>query len=99
MRLEGFASRPGSALFQPEHALRILMTDFLLVGLREMIERLDHLDGRADVAPALLFVERAVGCEQHVVDAEERDPADRRRPRAGERSVAVEALEIVERPL
>src|SRR6266404_6326945 len=75
------------------------MTDFLLVGLREMIERLDHLDGRADVAPALFLVERTIGGEQHVIGAEERNAANRRSARAGERRVAVKAFEIVERTL
>src|SRR5262249_59926305 len=65
---------------QSEHGLGVLVTDLLAIGLRE-IERLDHRDGGADVAPALLLVERTVRREQHMIGTEERQPANGRRAR------------------
>src|SRR4051812_22864494 len=60
---------------QPEQLLRVAMADLLLVGLRQA-NRLQHLDGVADVARALLLVERTIGREQRVIGREEIDPAD-----------------------
>src|SRR5258705_11835869 len=87
------------ACTQAEHHLRVLVADLFLVGLREMVERFHGFDGGADVAPALFLVERTIRRKQHVIGAEERDSANRRRAGAGERGVAVEALEIIERAL
>src|SRR5216684_5790377 len=85
------------SLGQVEHDLRVLVTDFFLVGLRQ-IKRLHDRHGRADVAPALFLIERTIGGEQDMIGAEERNAANRGGARAGERRVAVEAFEIVERP-
>src|ERR1700686_4662903 len=79
---------------EPEHPLRIAMADALLVGRRQA-KRLDDRDGRADVAGALLLVERAVGRKQHMVGAEEVEPADGGGAGPLDRGVAVEVLEIV----
>src|SRR5260370_22137266 len=56
-------------------------------------------DGRADVATGLFLKERTIGAEQDMIGHEERNAANRGGARAGERRVAVEAFEIVERPL
>src|SRR5260370_17582522 len=87
-----------SALPQPKHGFGVAMADLFHVGSGQ-IERLHDCDRGTDVAPALLLVERAIGSEQDVIGPEERQSAKRRRACAGERSVAVEALEIAERPL
>jgi hypothetical protein len=72
------------------------MADLLLVGLRQA-DRLQHLDGVADVARALLLVERTIGREQRVIGREEIDAADGGGARAFDRGVAIEALEIIVR--
>src|SRR5262245_36154829 len=81
-------------LAQPEHALRVAVTNLFHVLFGE-IKRRHHRDGRADVTFALLLVERTIGGKQHVIRSEERDSADRRRAGARERGVAVEVFEIV----
>src|SRR6516164_6302377 len=83
---------------QRKHRFCVAVADLFHVLLGQ-IERLHDCDGGADVAPALFLVERTIGREQHVIRPEERQPANRRRARASERGVAVEGLEIVERPL
>src|SRR5712692_1118785 len=75
------------SLGQTEHDLRVLVTDFFVVGLRQ-IKRFHVRDGRADVAPALFLVERTIGGEQDMIGAEERNAANRGGARAGERRVA-----------
>src|SRR5215813_6515405 len=45
---------------QPKQLLCIAIADLLLVTLRQT-DRVEHLDGVADVARSLLLVERAVG--------------------------------------
>src|SRR5262249_58060215 len=97
-RLPREASPSPLALSQRKHRFCIAVTDLFHVLLGQ-IERLHDCDRGADVAPALFLVERTIGCEQHVIRPEERQSANRRRTRAGERGVAVEGLEIVERPL
>src|SRR5262249_17736037 len=87
-----------SVLSQRKHRFWVAVADPFHVLLGQ-IERLHDRDGGADVAPALFLVERTIGRKQHVIRAEERQPANRRRARAGERGVAVEGLEIVERSL
>src|SRR3954467_318788 len=81
---------------QAEQGLGVAIEDFLLVGLRQA-NSVENLDGVADVAGALLLVERAVGGEHDVVGREEVDAANRGGARTFDRGVAVEALEIVER--
>src|SRR5690242_12710717 len=48
---------------QPEQLLRIAVADLFLIRLRQA-DRLQHLDGVADVARALLLVERTIGRKQ-----------------------------------
>src|SRR5580704_10512005 len=79
---------------KPKHALRIAVTDALRVRRRQP-ERLEDRDGRADVARALLLVERAIGGKQHMLGAEEVETADGGGTRSLDRGVAVEVLEIV----
>src|SRR6187401_2733213 len=81
-----------------EQRLRVLVADLLAVD-RFQIERFQHRNGGADVARPLLLVEWTVRGEHHMVGAEEVDAADHRRAYALDRGVAVEILEIVERPL
>src|SRR5438105_12715441 len=85
---ESFAYR------EPEHALGVAMADLLLVGVRQ-IERVDDLDGGADITRPLLLVEGTIGREQHVVGAEEVDAANGCGAGALDRGIAVETLEIV----
>src|SRR4029453_8485742 len=96
--LRSCCAAPGTRSFstfaQSKHAFRVAVADLL-----GQIEGLHHRNGGADVAPALLLVERTIGGEQHVSRPEKRQPANGRRACAGERGIAVEALEIVERPL
>src|SRR5882672_135472 len=79
-----------------EQRLRVAETDFLHVRARK-IERFHHRDGGANVALALLRIERTVGRKQHALGREKRNAADGWAARAGERGVAVEFLEIIER--
>src|SRR5215470_18906632 len=87
-----------SALSQRKHCFGVAVADLLHVLLGQ-IERLHHCDRGADVAPAFFLVERTIGRKQHVIRSEERQSANRRRARAGERGVAVELLEIIKRSL
>src|SRR5262249_20229778 len=96
-RCSGGDQRTLLARSQCEQSLGVAVADLVHVALGQ-VERFHHCDGGADVAAGLLRVERAVGGEQHVVGGEERDAADGRRTRPGERGVAVEPLEVVERP-
>src|SRR5262249_26216543 len=87
-----------SVLSQRKHRFCVAVADLFHVLLWQ-IERFHDGDGGADVAPAFFLVERTIGREQHVIRPEERQSANRRRACAGERGVAIERLEIVERPL
>src|SRR5262245_56775340 len=87
-----------SALPQSKHRFGVAMADLLHVLLGK-VKRLHDCDGGADVAPAFLLVERTIGGKHHVIRPEERQSANRRRACTGKGGVAVEALEIVERPL
>src|SRR6266540_5151333 len=90
--------RSFSTFAQSEHRFSVAMADLFHVRLGQ-IERLHHRNGGADVAPALLLVERTIGGKQHVIRPEDRQPANGRRAGAGERGIAVEALKIIERSL
>src|SRR5262245_12727886 len=86
-----------ASVLQSEHPLRIAVANLLLVSEREG-KSLHDLDGLAHVERALLRIERAVGCEQHVIRPEELDAADGSGAPAGKRGVAIKVLEVVERP-
>src|SRR6516165_7478662 len=62
--------RVSGDVFKPKHALRIPETNLLYVRLRQ-IKRFHHCDGRADIAPALFLVERAVRGKQDMIRSEE----------------------------
>src|SRR5205823_1013787 len=76
----------------------VAKADLLLVSGRE-IERVDHIDGVADVAGPLLLVERAIGSKQHAIGPEEFDAANQGGARAFDRRVAIEFLEVIIRAL
>src|SRR5205814_9575172 len=60
---------------------------------RELVEGLDRL---ADEKRPTLRIEGTIGAEQHVIDAEEVEPAADRARRAVDRRIAVEHLEKVQ---
>jgi hypothetical protein len=74
----------------PVHQLAVLFRNW------QSIENGDRL---TDVHRTAFRIERRVGCEHHVIGAEETQSADGRLVAAEERRVGVEHPEIVERPL
>src|SRR5580693_2211028 len=78
---------------KPEQLHRVAPVDLfaLVVGQRKRIQNLDSV---ADVAGALLLVERAIGSKQHVVGAEEIEAANRRVACPFDGCVTIKILEI-----
>src|SRR5688572_20124626 len=87
-----------SRLLHLEHLQRVAEVDAATV-LRLELQAVERLDGLADEKRPALRVERAVGAEQDVPGAVEIDAALDRGFRAVDRGVAVEHLEIIQRPL
>src|SRR5688572_21385402 len=81
-----------------QHLQRVAEVDAATV-LRLELQAVERLDGLADEERPALRVERAVGAEQDVPGAVEIDAALDRGFGAVDRGVAVEHLEIIQRPL
>src|SRR5215471_2080343 len=82
----------------PDQPLEILVIDLVALCLGE-IERIENPDRLADVARALLGIERTIGCEHEVIERIECHAADRRGMRPEYRGIGIEVvLEIIARP-
>src|SRR6266849_1491126 len=91
----GRGAKPPSESFQPEEASRVALVDLRLVHVAGP-HPLHGRDGVADEPRPLLGIEGEIGAEQHVIGAEEGEPALPGAPRPEERGVAVEHAEVVD---
>src|SRR6266478_7635822 len=86
-----------SAKLQSEEAARVPLVDLRFVRVAGPYP-LHGLDGIADEPRSLLGIEREIRAEQHMIGAEEGEPALHGVPGPEQRGVAVEHPEVVDGP-